>query len=161
MKKLQNTGFAHLEILVILAVMLTVGGVAGYLVKNKTHADTNGATVCGASYNATPYKSKDMNFPGYPDRQAVMNIYYSKKAYKMCGMLIAKNKAYGASKPMSMRLDWTTLDGKSHSQSDSGAYKYYAGPVYADLSNNRSMSAKATMTFGGSTQSVSILNVVP
>jgi hypothetical protein len=156
MRKLHSKGFAHLEIIIMLVVVLTVGAVAGYMIKTRGHAAATGADICGASYGSTPYRSKDL-YLGYSERQAVLNVYYSKNPYKMCAVLLAKNKAYGAPKFMAVRVDWTTMSGGPYTKKDAGTYKYYAGPLYVDQTNIRSMTAKGTMSFGGKTESKTVI----
>jgi hypothetical protein len=154
MKKLKNTGFAHLELVVILAVVLAIGAMGGIIMLRRSHAAIIGDGVCGSNYNLID--TKDMYFPGYSNPQATLKVYYNQGVYKKCALLQAKNAAYGVSKPMTVRADWNTRVGKSYSKKDSGSYKYYAGPVYIDQSNIRSLTVKGTMTFKGTTKSVSI-----
>jgi hypothetical protein len=155
MKKLHDAGFVHLEIVIVVTVMLAVGAVAGYLVKNKTHADTNGAAVCGANY--VKYDGTPLPNFGYDNPQAAVRLFENSGKHTICALLVSLNKADGVSKPMTLTLDYTYKDGKQGSKKDSGNYKYYAGPLYISTVDAnaylRTLTVKGTMTFNGTTKS--------
>ncbi|MCA9325260.1 hypothetical protein KDA23_04330 [Candidatus Saccharibacteria bacterium] len=126
-------GMTHAMLLVALVVASGVGYV-GYRVTTQSGAATNYAAVCGSGY------SRWGNFKAtYEKGKAKGEVLYFRNASKnkMCVINVARGESYGVAKPMNVNIyiaknDFTLDGGKKvrNGGSDSGSYKYYAGPVY-------------------------------
>lgn len=118
----------------IVAICVVAAGSIGiYTMLNRSSAGAAGATTCGNDY---------ASWASSASKYATLQGYYSKKANKYCFLLVATGTASGKSKAMSVSA--------SGGGSDSGNYKYYAGPVYG------SGGASGSITFDKNTYKLNI-----
>jgi hypothetical protein len=128
MKKLNTQGFAHQVLVLAVVVIAVIGGIGSYIYLHKSSASINYASVCGSGYkwitSSIGSHSNVMQFTNTSTKN-------------VCFLLVSKGKSYGVVKPMSLTVKLTKDSDKNGSwahntvvsqKSDSGNYKYYAGP---------------------------------
>lgn len=124
-------GVAHLALIVVVVVAVVAAG-AGFLVFNKNKGPDNGklkadasgaySSICGSGYNARATKD-GVGF----------KVYTFKNPSSGRGCAVMVNDNWGTSANMSIKVIKGIRDDYSATiASDSGNYKYYAGPVKYD-----------------------------
>lgn len=161
MLKLNAKGFAHWVIPAF--VVVVIGGAGSYVYLHKSSATIDGASVCGNGYKylySVGLATWVGSTPSY--KPASVQVYKNTSVQKFCMLNMATGNAYGVVKPMSIKLN--IENAATHKVvvsggSDSGNFKYYAGPVYVKYTGYTSSSYKthvvASMTYKNVTSSAS------
>lgn len=140
MKKLNNQGFTHVVLGVLIVAVLAVVGFTGYTVMkhNKSHAGGYGlvgANVCGRSYTPWYLPTQFYTANGISGN---VQLFVDKGAQELCLVNSAQFPGTGTYKTMRASLNLVSNRTQVRSGgSDSGRYQHYAGPVYLSIKGTK------------------------
>lgn len=147
--KLNAKGFAHVELVMIVATIAVIGGIGSYVMLKRSHADTIsvGASTCGSGY--TLFTTVQLYYTNHSTAPAKLKVYQyinnTTHVYKRCGLLVATGSAFGVAKPMNLE----GYDNGTYKKDD-GTYKYYAGPMLFKMGESNDIGYyNASMKFNG------------
>jgi hypothetical protein len=165
--KLNAKGFAHVELVMIVVTIAVIGGIGSYVMLKRSHADVlSGSAICGSGYAyPSPYSLAVNNQSTITNARSQQGparvfVYQNKSAQKLCAVLQSTGTANGVSKTMGIKLQIRKSNGVVvGTNSNSGTFKYYAGPVYVSYAStagtkwryNLVVEATPTMVYKGIT----------
>lgn len=149
LSKLNAHGVAHHLVLAVIVVGVAIGGT--YMAV-RSFADTKSpAAICGSGYVRVATKDTQ-------NKTAETELFVNKSAQKYCALFYATG-AYGTAHNMGLFVSLTKKTGPNACNeiitptsgkpySDSGKYKYYAGPVYVSYAGKQYCSVYVPGEFG-------------
>lgn len=131
-KKLNAKGVSH-HILIAVLVIAGIAGFGGWRVYSSSAATP--ASICGAGYQVVKQGRLSTSERSYP---AVTYILKNTNKKMACAVMMSTGSAYGVSKKMSLKIYIASHYGDvvRSGGSDSGSFKYYAGPVYVSYAGS-------------------------
>ncbi len=126
-----------LSIALGISAILVFSGIGTYMV-NRSSAAVTAASVCGSGY--TLVHKEQLQFVNVT-APSYLRLLKNESAQKYCAVNLSAGSAYGVAKPMSVSIviEKPSSGGQvlRSGGNDSGAYKYYAGPVYVSYAGMR------------------------
>jgi hypothetical protein len=153
--KLNAKGFAHVELVMIVATITVIGGIGSYVMLKRSHADPlSSAAICGSGYSYVADNNIYATINGSEKVLGKAQIFrkqISSTQVQFCGLTNSSTYTDGVAKTMSITMSKRKPGGAwSSVGSNSGTFSRYAGPVRtAQISTSYCVSVTGKIVWKG------------